>query len=367
MARDRKIAASAARAITAVLALIGLPLLGVWLAGMPMQRYFEFPPRAVYIEHAAFNWGAFILLSLLILLVVAPFPLRVLRGGGGGRRVAARPGKRFPFWGWLGVCLTAGAWLLAWTRWEWFEPWQKFTFSPLWFGYILVVNGIDVRRSGSSLMTEKPLRFVILFLASALFWWYFEYLNRFVQNWIYSGIGDLSASEYLIFASLPFSTVLPAVMSTSRLLRSFPALGSGLQDFPPLRFADERSFAVGMLLLALAGLFAVGVWPNLLFPLLWLAPLLLIVALRRMAGAATVFSPMARGDWRRICRLALAGLVCGVFWEMWNYGSLARWEYLIPYVGRFRIFEMPLLGYAGYIPFGLECAVLADPILGGKS
>ena len=45
---------------------------------------------------------------------------------------------------------------------------------------------------------------------------------------------------------------------------------------------------------------------------------------------------------------------------MWNYGSLARWIYDVPYVGRFKFFEMPVLGYAGYLPFGWECAVIGD-------
>ena len=49
---------------------------------------------------------------------------------------------------------------------------------------------------------------------------------------------------------------------------------------------------------------------------------------------------------------ALAGLFCGFFWELWNAHSLARWEYTIPWVDRFHLFEMPLLGYAGYLPFG---------------
>jgi hypothetical protein len=33
--------------------------------------------------------------------------------------------------------------------------------------------------------------------------------------------------------------------------------------------------------------------------------------------------------------------------------------YDVPYVGRFHIFEMPLLGFAGYGPFGWECAAVA--------
>jgi hypothetical protein len=32
----------------------------------------------------------------------------------------------------------------------------------------------------------------------------------------------------------------------------------------------------------------------------------------------------------------------------------------VPYVQRFQLFEMPLLGYAGYLPFGLECALVMD-------
>jgi hypothetical protein len=45
---------------------------------------------------------------------------------------------------------------------------------------------------------------------------------------------------------------------------------------------------------------------------------------------------------------------------MWNYYSLAKWEYSIPFVHRFKIFEMPILGYAGYIPFGLVCAAIGN-------
>ena len=44
---------------------------------------------------------------------------------------------------------------------------------------------------------------------------------------------------------------------------------------------------------------------------------------------------------------------------MWNFASLARWEYAVPWVQRFHLFEMPALGYAGYLPFGLECVAVA--------
>ena len=34
--------------------------------------------------------------------------------------------------------------------------------------------------------------------------------------------------------------------------------------------------------------------------------------------------------------------------------------YQIPYVHTAKIFEMPVLGFAGYLPFGLECLIIGD-------
>jgi hypothetical protein len=89
-----------------------------------------------------------------------------------------------------------------------------------------------------------------------------------------------------------------------------------------------------------------------------------IICLQALGGRPTVLAPLEDGDWRDIARFSAAALVCGFFWEMWNSGSLARWEYSVPHVDGLRIFEMPLLGYAGYLPFGIECAAIAALLLG---
>ena len=52
---------------------------------------------------------------------------------------------------------------------------------------------------------------------------------------------------------------------------------------------------------------------------------------------------------------ALAGLVCGFFWELWNVFSLAHWQYRVPKLQGWQLFAMPLPGYAGYLPFGMAC------------
>ncbi len=346
--------------------LVILPLAGVRLAGKPIGQYTEFPPLTQYVEHAGFSWVAFALLAVLITAVVGAFVwrnVRAVRTRGGG--TPAGRANRFPLWGWFGIGFGVAAWILAWTRFSWFARLQDFTFSPLWFAYILVVNALAVRRTGRCLMTDHPVAFGLLFPLSAAFWWFFEFLNRFVQNWHYVGIGTLSSFEYVVFATLPFSTVLPAVLSTERLLRSVPAIGLGLEriGMPSFRAHTRRVIAAATLALAAAGLTAIGVWPDWLFPLLWLSPLLVMTSIQTLAGKPTLFSPLAHGDWSRLYRLALAALVCGFFWEMWNYYSLARWVYAVPFVNRFHVFEMPILGYAGYLPFGLECAVAARIVL----
>jgi hypothetical protein len=359
---------------------VGLPLLGIYLAGGSIGRYLEFPPTTQYVEHAPFSWWVFGGMAVMLVGVVGVVVGKGRRAKGVGQGVKGEErmntdGRRWnvgmvsdgrqvvtlglPWWGWCGVVFGVGAWVLAWTRFPWFAGLQMFTFTPQWLAFIVVINALTYWRSGHCLLVDRSRHLAGLFVLSAGFWWFFEYLNRFVQNWYYVGIGTLGSWEYVVFATLPFSTVLPAVMSTHEWLATYPRLTAGLDGFRPLVPAHPRWVAGVAVVLAAAGLAGIGVWPDILFPVLWIAPLVIIVSLQGLAGRETVFGDVARGDWSRLVRLALAALVCGFFWEMWNYHSLAKWIYTVPYVNRFKVFEMPILGYAGYLPFGWECAVIA--------
>ena len=265
--------------------------------------------------------------------------------------------KAFPKWGWLGVIIGIPAWILAWTRFPWFADWQPHTFSPLWLAYIIVVNAICVRRTGRSLMTDNPRFFLLLFPVSAVFWWFFEYLNRFVQNWHYIDF-EFRPWQYFWFATLAYSTVLPAVLSTRQWFLSFCWIQRGFGNFPTIPVRRPARPASVSILLAMMGLIGIGIWPNYLFPLLWVSPALIFIALQALIKERHILSEMGAGDWRGAVAAVLAALFCGFFWEMWNYFSLAKWKYSVPLVQRLEIFEMPLLGYAGYLPFGLECFVV---------
>lgn len=346
--------------------IIGLPLLGAWLAGQSLGPYLEFPPTPEPWESRSFSWPLFMTTVLVVVMAVGPLVFRVITAGGHISGGMSDP-TPFPRWGWLGIGIVAIAWILAWNRFAWFAPLQTYTFTPLWVGYILVVNALTFLRTGHCLLVDRPGYILILFPLSAIFWWFFEYLNLFAHNWYYLGGNDSTGWIWdFLVSSLPFSTVLPAVLSTRDLLASYHRLSAGLGNFYQVPVPFPHWLPWMTLLAGAGGLLGIGIWPAYLFPAVWVAPLLLIVALQTLTGRDTLFSCLKQGDWRPIWLAALAGLVCGFFWEMWNYYSLSRWEYAIPRVHGFQLFEMPLLGYAGYLPFGLTCVAIVDFFLPGR-
>jgi hypothetical protein len=355
-------------ALMATALMVPLPLLGLWSSGRLEAHHLEFPPVSHYVDHAAFSWLAFIAMAIGIVACCLPVIVRVVTSGRKHptpdvQQPTANTGRPFPWWGWAAVAFTAAAWVVAWTRFTWAAPLQSHTFSPLWLGYIGVLSALTWKRKGQCLLTAQPLRVLSLFVVSALFWWYFEYLNRFVQNWFYFGVNTFTAPRYFWFATLPFATVLPAVLATEEWLSTFPRFSSGLDRWYCVNIRNPRGFAAAWLAAGVISLMAIGIVPNLLYPLLWISPLIMVTAGQALAGAPTIFSALRKGNWQRLYRAAIAALICGFFWEMWNSHSVAGWTYSVPYVGRFKLFEMPILGFAGYLPFGLECAVFGKLIL----
>ena len=339
--------------------LTGLPLVGVWLAGRPLDPYWQFPPQTDCLPQAPFSWVAFGSCAALIALTILTLGHRAIESWPRTPPAAPTAPQPFPWWGWAAAAAGALAWLLAWTRLVCFAAFQPHTFTPLWLAYIVVVNAWCCRRTGRSLLTHRSLFFFSLFPASALFWWFFEYLNRFVRNWYYVE-ASFGVWEYFWYATLPFATVLPAVLSTQELIRSWAWFQRAFRRVRPLRGSGHPGLPWLALAAAAGGLAAIGVWPRFLFALVWVAPLLIIAALRSLRHESHPLQDLASSDWTKPVSAMLGALICGFFWEMWNIGSLAQWKYSIPYVHRFEIFAMPLLGYAGYLPFGLECAAVGD-------
>jgi hypothetical protein len=100
------------------------------------------------------------------------------------------------------------------------------------------------------------------------------------------------------------------------------------------------------------------VWPDLFFPLTWGSFAFLVEPWNRRHGSRSFLRDLEAGEAGPFCRTLLAGLVCGVLWESWNYWARTKWVYTVPGFEELKVFEMPLAGFLGFPPFAVECVVI---------
>jgi hypothetical protein len=254
----------------------------------------------------------------------------------------------------VGLILVAVCWPLNWTL-----PGVRtsYLFFPLWLGYTLVVDALVQRRAGTSLWSRSRKNFVLLFLFSAPVWWLFELINLRTANWEYLGRELFSPFQFNLLCTLSFSVVVPAVFESAELTRSF----DWMQRFASgPRVPATRGIFIGLLVIGLAMLSATLVWPKIFYPLTWTSLVFILEPINYWSGRPYFLKELRAGDWRTLISLSVGALICGFFWEMWNYYSFPKWIYHIPGLAFLRIFEMPLLGYGGYVPFALELYALKN-------
>jgi len=254
----------------------------------------------------------------------------------------------FPMHGWIGLVLAIVFWILNWGL---TGPRTYWAFFPMWLGYCLTVDGLVRRRTGTSLLTRSWRKYMGLFLLSAPVWWLFEALNLRTENWEYLAVGQFTSLSYAFWTTLSFSTVVPAVFGSAELLSSFDfvkRLGRG-PVIKPERVVVLGFFGAGWVMLGL-----MLAWPAVFFPFVWISIYFILEPVNIWLGHRSLADGTKTGDWRPVITLWLGVLLTAFFWEMWNYLSLPKWIYHVPWGNWLHIFEMPLLGYGGYLPFSLE-------------
>jgi len=341
----------------------------------PRTEDWGFRPELLWNFRRPFNWGVFTGLALFTGLCMFPFFRRAAkahlarRNGGTGHAPGGGVKHAFPWWGWLGFAILAAGWILSWNyRFEWLPRLParlqvQISYAPLWAGFILIVNALCVKRTGRSPMTSHPWAYAATFPASSLFWWFFEYLNRYVWNWYYLGISELSALEYTVYATVCFASVLPAVCSVAALLHTFPVFADEVSGGMAKVDLRRPGWIAFLGVLAAAGLAGIVFAPDYAYPLIWISPLTVFLLVQFLLKEPSVLDSLSRGNWAVFFRFPLAALICGFFWETWNFYAAAKWVYAVPWVHRFQVWEMPVLGFAGYLPFGVECAAVTAWIL----
>ena len=104
-----------------------------------------------------------------------------------------------------------------------------------------------------------------------------------------------------------------------------------------------------------------------LFGLVWLGFVFFLDPVNARLGEPSLIADLAAGRSARFWSLLISGWVCGWLWEFWNFWAEAKWVYIFPIFQGWKIFEMPVPGYLGFLPFALECFVMyvfASHVLG---
>ena len=256
--------------------------------------------------------------------------------------------KKFPLHGIIGTLLIAVFWYLNWSLDGLRTHWGFFF---LWLGYILFVDALVFIRKGNSLFSRSVKKIIFLFLISAPAWWIFEGFNSITKNWLYLGKEYFSDVEYFLLASLSFSTVIPAVFETAELVSSF-SFTDKFQSWK--RINPTKKVLSGFILTGVFLFLMIIIFPKIFFPFIWATVFFILEPVNHLLKNKTLFDFWKIGNWKPAVSLALGCLICGFFWEMWNYYSYPKWEYHLPIANFLHIFEMPVLGYLGYLVFPLE-------------
>lgn len=287
-----------------------------------------------------------------------------------------------------------------------------------WVAYLLLFDGIltwiarrrDLPRLSS--IRARPNRFIVAWLTSIPVWCVFDGLNFYLLDaWRYHGLPPSfphrAVGYFIAFAAISPGMFLAAqlfqhlglrrlrlgVNITSRRIAWFALLGVPLLIVLALtpivwtkwspafalasaamlllpavitlaltRSASLTSFAVGVPFVAWVFLAADPV-ANMT---LWVGLIYLLDPVNRWLRAPSILEDWFAGRFGRTVALFAGGALCGLFWEFWNYWAIAKWTYHLPFLGGLQqvsYFEMPLLGFLGFLPFAVECWVMLNFII----
>jgi hypothetical protein len=264
--------------------------------------------------------------------------------------------ERLPLWGWAGaaVILLAEVFLFA------GERWVAIYFTPLaWTGYLLLIDGAVWSLRGKSRLGSTLRGFLALAFWSVPLWLIFEAYNLRLANWTYVGLPENPLLQAIGY-TWSFATIWPAIFETADFVAALNWLQSRRRRSLVLGRATHVSLiALGAMFVTLPVLTPVAIG-RYLFGAVWVGFVLLLDPINHMSGGHSILGDFEQGRRSTLYSFLASGFVCGVFWEFWNYWAAAKWVYVFPIMQGWKIFEMPLAGYLGFLPFALECFAMYE-------
>ncbi|NIM90251.1 MAG: hypothetical protein GTO17_04805 [Candidatus Aminicenantes bacterium] len=222
-------------------------------------------------------------------------------------------------------------------------------YSFAWWSFILIMDSLNFRRTKRSPLSESTRLFLFTAFISVFVWLIFELFNLRLRNWTYHDLPP-SLWERWIGYFVAFASVILAIKEIAFFIRSF---------FKGREFSLFKIRITSPLLwiLFILGVFSVVLslaWPRIFFPFVWLCFIFLLEPLNFRLKNRTFLREVEEGKWSHLLSWILAGLVAGMLWEFWNFWATSHWKYSLPYLNLGRVFQMPIFGYTGFLPFALE-------------
>ncbi len=274
----------------------------------------------------------------------------------GERYLSAARQKPMPWWGWAGVAIIFATEFLSF----WHVYWVTIYFTPLaWTGYLLLADALVASLKAESLLSSAPRRFLALAFWSVPLWLIFEAYNLRLQNWEYVGLPDSVFLRGLGYV-WSFATIWPAIFETAELLEALGSFKATNRTRRPFRTATcVVLIACGAALVVVPVVVPVSAGQY-LFGAVWIGFILLLDPWNFLWNGFSFLREFQAGRTAIFWNFLVAGWVCGIFWEFWNYWAAAKWIYIFPLGQDWKIFEMPLAGFLGFLAFALECKVMFE-------
>jgi len=271
------------------------------------------------------------------------------------------PRRRMELRGWLGAAVILGAEVLLALR----TPSVRLFFTPIaWTGYLLLVSALirslrsASRGAEADAQTGLPHSKWVAFWSVPL-WLIFEAYNLRLRNWAYVGLtpNPLARGIGYVWA---FATIWPAIFLTADLLRALGFFASKTTPRPASKPSTVAAiFLTGVVFLSFPVLVPARVG-SYLFGLVWIGFVLLLDPLNYWWKGRSLLREWEAGELSTLWSLLASGWVCGLLWEFWNYWAGAKWVYVFPIMQGWKMFEMPILGFGGFLPFAVECLVMYE-------
>jgi len=258
--------------------------------------------------------------------------------------------KTFPIHGIFGIVLLLLSQLLLFKK---VDPFYSWFYCFAWWSYILIIDAVIHRLKGNSLLLNRTGEFFLMIPWSIFLWLIFEAANLSLENWYYINLPKSTVERWVGYA-VAYATVLPGMFETTELLETV-----GL--FKNLKIKKMIISGGGHFVLILLGTFCLVVSmliPEYFFPLIWVGFIFLLEPFIYRFGGKSLLKDLEEGNPKKIFFLLLAGLICGILWEFWNFWALSKWVYTVPFFEEGKGFEMPVPGFLGFPPFAIEAYVM---------